>query len=318
MDSGRIHELVFRLKQLQNEARLIEQTLEELGLNPVPSLIDLGLVRQVSERLEALEEMRFALARVDFGDDGYKFIRAIDGDTIVVAPPRQLKRWMNDVHVRLYGLETPELSEELGPQYKDHLEELCSIDAGEKLTIVWERERLGTNYEGFPLANFERGIGHVFFRDARSGAYVYVNGLMHLLRFSSLLRKGRSLLRGRRVIEGINMTLAWSGPCPTPVTLQDVGRQSSTMSGILSLRPPACLLRYNHLPSLDPRKDGFPTAIHTRFKEVLGSECPITNELQRYASKISDDIARHRASPFDLSLAQISMWAEYQRQAPLP
>lgn len=313
MASGEIRELLLRLRRLQDEARHIEQTLAALGLNLAPGLIDGKQVRSISERLEAFEEIQHALSRVDFGDDYYRFIRAIDGDTIVVEPPQQLRRWMKDVHVRLYGLETPELFQELGPQYKTHLEELCSIDAGQRLMIVWERERLRTNYEGFPLATFERGIGHVFFREAGSSAYIYVNGLMHLLRFSSLQREGRSLLRGRRVMGDLNMTLAWQGPCPTPIAQQDDRSHSPTMSSILGLRPPACLLRYNRLPNLDPRDDLFPTAIYTWLREAWVSECPVTEELKRCSEQIRDDLVRLKASPFDLPLTQISMWADHSR-----
>jgi hypothetical protein len=148
-----------------------------------------------------------ALARLDFDDDYYTFLRAIDGDTIVVEPPRALSRWMNDIHVRLYGLETPELWEERGIEYRGYLEELCKIDARGRLMIVWERERLGTNYGGFPLTNFERGIGHIFFR-GNGRVHYYVNGLMHLLKYSSLKRAGRTLLRGWRLIRDLDLMLA--------------------------------------------------------------------------------------------------------------
>ena len=202
MDEGQIKALIKRLHRSMRRRRRIEEQLASLGIETRP-IIDPEQMADLSERLKRLEEQQavyHALARIDFDDDFYVFVRAIDGDTIVVEPPRQLQRWMKDVHIRLYGLETPELWEELGQQYQRHLEELCSIDANGRLMIVWERERRGTNYEGFPQSSFEhRGIGHVFFRGP-NGRYYYVNGLMHLLKYTSLHRDGRNLLRGRRAV----------------------------------------------------------------------------------------------------------------------
>jgi hypothetical protein len=57
--------------------------------------------------------------------------------------------------VRLYGLETPELWEELGPQYQRHLEELCSVDGRGRLMIVWEGSVSERTTRGFlsPVSN---------------------------------------------------------------------------------------------------------------------------------------------------------------------
>ena len=66
--------------------------------------------------------------------------------------------------------------------------------------IVWERERLNTNYEGFPKTSFERSIGHVFFKSIDNDFY-YINGLMHFLPECTLIRKGVMLLRGSHYIE---------------------------------------------------------------------------------------------------------------------
>lgn len=215
------------------------------------------------------------LARLDFGDDYYRFIRAIDGDTIVVAPPAPLLKWMKDIHVRLYGLETPELWTQHGPKYRDHLEELCAVDASRRLMIVWERERPSTNCGGFPLATFERGIGHVFYREA-NGRYIYVNGLMHLLKHSSLDRDGKNLLRGRRHME-LPITLPWSGRCPSWQCRTE--NSSNTLRTILRLGPPACLVTYAHIPSLDPRDPNFVENVCSIFRDNWKFGCPLEGVL---------------------------------------
>ena len=125
----------------------------------------LNRLRDKKAKLRALKgiqrindpEVLKALARVNFGDGIYEFVRAIDGDTIVVLPPQELRAWIKDIHVRLYGIETPELWEELGKDYRNHLEDLCAKDGLSQLFIVWERERPGTTYGGFPLTSF--GLG---------------------------------------------------------------------------------------------------------------------------------------------------------------
>lgn len=304
----RIGELLERLHRLRGEAREIEQLLASLGLE-MPSLIDPERLQGVAERLERIrqaERVYHALARVDFDDDFYIFIRVIDGDTIVVEPPRELRRWIKDIHVRLYGLETPELWEELGPRYQRHLEELCSVDGRGRLMIVWERERLGTNYEGFPLTSFERGIGHVFFRSS-DRRFLYVNGLMHLLKYSSLERDGRNLLRGRSRLSNAEIRLAWSGSCATPLEVTE--GSSGTFKSIAELGPPVCLLTYPRLPSLDPRDPVFHEKITAAIREAWNFKCPFEKELRTYGEALTEDTKMQRVSPFDLPLTLTSMWA---------
>jgi hypothetical protein len=207
---------------------------------------------------------------------------------------------MKDVHVRLYGLETPELWEEAGSEYQNHLEELCAIDAAGRLMIVWERERLGTNYEGFPRSTFERGIGHVFFRWA-DNRYLYINGLMHLFKYSSLRRAGKSLLRGRRHIEALRLELPQRGPCRMQLEVPEVS--SSTFREICKLRPPLCLLSYPSLPSLDPRDESFDLRISETLDQGSLFGCPVERLLIRYSKDLMPHVTNLRVSPFDLRLS---------------
>lgn len=304
-----IGELLERLHRLREEVREIEKLLASLGLER-PALMDPDRLDEIAgtlERIREAERVYLALARVDFNDDYYLFVRAIDGDTIVVEPPRELRRWIKDVHVRLYGLETPELWEELGPLYQRHLEDFCSVDVHGRLMIIWERERLGTNYAGFPLASFERGIGgHVFFRNS-AGRFLYVNGLMHLLKYSSLERAGTNLLRGRTRLRSAEIRLPWTGRCATPLEVED--GSSLTFRTVAELGPPVCMLTYPRLPSLDPRDPGFHEKITAAVREAWTFRCPFEGYLLEHDKILAEDTRSLRVSPFDVPLTLTSMWA---------
>jgi hypothetical protein len=215
---------------------------------------------------------------------------------------------MRDIHVRLYGLETPELWMEHGAEYRRHLEELCAIDALSRLMIIWERERAGTNYQGYPLDSFERSVGHIFFRED-SGRYVYINGLMHLLKYSSLNRDGKSLLRGRRHLQTSNL-LPWNGQCPSWDHRTE--RRSETLRSILALAPPACLLTYSHVPSLDPRDPEFAEKINSVMLASWQFGCPIEQALLRDKDSLREQERTQQASPYDIPLTYTRAWAEQQ------
>jgi hypothetical protein len=90
MSADRIAELIDRLERIYAEARAIEEELCELGIE-TPPLTNGDAFKETHRRLKQrqLEEsVCFALQRIDFRDDFYHLIRGIDGDTIVVEPPR--------------------------------------------------------------------------------------------------------------------------------------------------------------------------------------------------------------------------------------
>jgi hypothetical protein len=237
-------------------------------------------------------------APIDFRDGAYAFLRAVDGDTIVVEAPSALRGWVKDVRVRLYGVETPELWESRGIDYREHLEELCRIDAQRLLHVVWERRRLNTQYEGFPESSFEREIGHVFFRNY-NGRFLYVNGLIHLLPHATYFRDERILLRGRRYLPYFHYTEEFCDRCLAPLTLSD--DVSPTLREIASLQPPTCLLEFTSLPTLDPRR-----GIDSSF---LDNCCCAAQEWMY--SHFRDAIERQRLSLFDVLLAALYRWRRY-------
>jgi hypothetical protein len=65
------------------------------------------------------------------------------------------------------------------------------------LRIVWERERKGTEYEGFPLGTFERDVGNVFV-DLPDGNLLYVNAVLASLPHVTIERNSQPLLKGAR------------------------------------------------------------------------------------------------------------------------
>lgn len=195
----KIERLCAEIRRLQQELSylLAQDAFEARGADIQHSLEQ--ILTEAQRKAE--QEISLALQRINLRDDRYRFLRAIDGDTIEVDPPGELREWMRDVHVRLYGIDAPERGEEGAQYYTDLLRGICGIDEG-KLSIVWERERRGTEYAGFPLSSFERGIGNIFVDiPERSEQVLYVNALLASCPQISLTRGGKPLLRGSRVMQ---------------------------------------------------------------------------------------------------------------------
>src|SRR6185436_16395255 len=137
-----IEHLCAEIARLQ--ARLSQLLAQEQDFSPEGALLIQRAIEQVIDevRERADQTVHLALARINFRDERYRFLRAIDGDTIEVDPPGELRDWMRDVHIRLYGIDAPEHGQQRAAFYTELLGSLCSIDNG-ALSIVWERERRG-------------------------------------------------------------------------------------------------------------------------------------------------------------------------------
>jgi len=311
MCTEQLKDLISRLRNLYEEASSIESQLSKFGMQATQNRDPFPLLQELKDRIRQLElqndEKISACSRINFKDDHYTFINAIDGDTIVVAPPRELRYCMNDIHVRLYGIETPERNEPGGKEYQGHLENLCAIDAKRTLQIVWERERVGTAYEGFPKSSFERCVGHVFFNGPH-GRYYYVNGLMHLLEGSSLFRKQKNLLFGSKMVEKLDLNTNDGARRLTYYSLDHLPH-STTFDRMMSLFPPECLLLYRRIPSLDLRDYNAPELILDALKESWAGDCPFQLSLLRNCNKMLKHVSKRKSSAFDLPLAILSKWA---------
>jgi hypothetical protein len=305
MDPKEIQKAIDLINRLSATERELQGLLGALGVEiHLANFLDPQRMGELLQHLKTLlgEQVRDALAKVNFRDDFYTFIRAIDGDTIVVEPPGQLRGWLKDIHVRLYGLEVPELWQPNGEEYRQHLHALCDVDAGKRLHIVWERERVGNQYEGFPLSSFERGIGHVFFE--RDRQLLYINGMMLTLPEASIERDGKVLLRGKRLSDELP-SLPYEGPCQTDLRTSDGENVSSTFKAIADGRPPVCLLAYDRLPSLDPMSRSFSETANFPFDRERHL-CPFS-EVTRH--RFRRDIERQAMSPFDIALWFLYLWS---------
>jgi hypothetical protein len=115
-----IERLCAEIRELQQRlAALLAQNSFEVQGEAIRDAVE----RVITEaRRKAEEEIQLALQRINLHDDRYKFLRAIDGDTIEVAPPGELRKWMRDVHVRLYGIDAPERGQERAQLYTEFAE----------------------------------------------------------------------------------------------------------------------------------------------------------------------------------------------------
>lgn len=197
MDRRTLEEIGSLLEQIDELRRRLDQLLASSNLPGITDEIRgaLGRIRHEAER-QAAQEFQHALARVNFEDKDYRLIRVIDGDTLEVRPPEGLQRWMRDVHIRLYGVDAPERNSELGPIYTEILDRLCRMNGG-RLRVVWERERQGNEYAGFPTYSFERGVGNVFV-DIDDRFMLYVNGVLASLPDVQIVRGRNRLIRVSR------------------------------------------------------------------------------------------------------------------------
>ncbi len=319
---GRLSELKDMLASLEYDGirrklRELQEVIEEINsalrtdLPSVLPVVSIQFLVELREMLERQEHYNSALARVNFSDDHYELIRVIDGDTVVVSPPAALRDVMKDVHIRLYGIETPELYEPKGDQYRQYLSDLCSIDAKGRLFVLWERERAGTNYEGFPRTSFERGVGHLFMRTV-DGGFLYINGLMQVLRLTTVERKGRPLLRGASLLSSLRVVNEYDSwhPCQTKLSATRK-RESETFRRISRLNPPSCLLLFRQLPSLHPDDLASDQAVaETLSRGLVDKGCAFTRigvTLERLASR--KVFSENKMSPFDISLSLVCRWS---------
>lgn len=177
MDRRTLEEIQHILRQIDELRQNLDQILNQNELPGLTEPIE-GKLKEIDERArqQATQQFWAALARVNFEDKDYRLMRVIDGDTLEVRPPEELMRWMRDVHIRLYGVDAPESNTDLGPIYTAILEKLCQLNDG-RLHVVWERERRGTEYGGYPTTSFERGIANLFL-DVGDGFFLYVNAVL--------------------------------------------------------------------------------------------------------------------------------------------
>lgn len=265
-----------------------------------------GILERMAAEVEHYIEDRLYLAcqRINLRDQRYPFMRAIDGDTLELHPPDELKEWMRDVHIRLYGIDTPERNEDQGPAYTSLLERLCRNCAGGNLSVIWERERGGTEYAGYPRTSFERGIANIFF--SLDEKVIYLNALLAMLPHVKTRRSNGDLIRGRRWLE--NLRLPYRGHCPNEVPGVIIEAIRTTELAPISPGLPACL--YTFPPEIIPASARSPREV---WEIVSGSirtySCPFAAP-GIPEQEIMAHIDEERISPFDIPLILASEWRQ--------
>ena len=143
MDRPTFDQLKLRIDDLRRRNEELAELVANQPLpNPTESITTL-LTQLEAEAWKQVNVQFVACAtRVRLHDDKYRLERVIDGDTLVVKPPSELRDWVRNIRVRLYGVDTPESSDPSGSLYTDVLRKLCQLDSG-ALDIVWESVRRG-------------------------------------------------------------------------------------------------------------------------------------------------------------------------------
>lgn len=324
MDRQTLEEIRNILRQIEELRRRLDQLLAQ---NELPGLTDeiRGTLERVEERATEQAERAFqqALARVNFEDRDYRLLRVIDGDTLEVRPPEELMRWMRDVHIRLYGVDAPESNTELGPTYTAILEKLCQLNEG-RLHVVWEREREGTEYAGYPTTSFERGIGNLFV-DIGDGHLLYINAILASLPDVQIERRTKQLIRAARHLRQLPhpfwhhwhrhwpFHLVWPWPPYPACRMLDYLSSHDLIDLRRRLRPhpryhPGFVWALPKETVLRPTES--PNTIHRmleEWREFCG--CPICEETaHELAERWPILLEQEDATPFDLLLLLAYAW----------
>jgi hypothetical protein len=131
---------------------------------------------------------------------------------------------------------------------------------------------------------------------------------MQALEHCSVERAGRSLLRGRRAIDQLEVRLAWTGSCPS--WRHSTERMSSTLQRIMSAGPPACLVTYSRLPAgFESTAQGEADTSEAVAEAMRSFGCPLESEYARCHVAIRVGIQAREVSAFDLPLTLMDLWA---------
>ncbi len=270
---------------------------------------ELDSIEQILDRLtrKINEKIIFLASRVNFKDRGYKLIKVIDADTISVEPPSELGEWINDIIVRLYGIDAPEIETKKGKLYKSILKDILYHSNYQELRIIWDRENPKNKYSGFPSNSFVRSIGNIFLEF--DDKLIYLNSLLLILPEVATFYKKKNLIKGRRYLKQIFEDYNHSFECNLEKSdfvqgcLQYL-MQEEKCSWINNI--PLCLISF----PLDFLQYDSPISL---LNEIIGSvkkkKCPFYF-LQEILEDISSDdkINDNIINPFDIILLATEKW----------
>ncbi len=255
------------------------------------------------------EKIIFAASRVNFRDRGYKLIKVIDGDTISVEPPSELKIWLNDIIVRLYGIDAPEIDTKKGKLYKDILKDILDQSNYKKIIIIWDREKPTNKYSGFPTNSFIRSNGNIFLEfDDR---LIYLNSLLLMLPEVLTYYNKNNLIKGRRYLKRILDDYNHSFECISekPKFIQESFQnliEEVNFTWINNI--PLCLVSFP-LEFVQYDSESPISLLNKIIESVKKTKCPFyflqeILEDDSAHNKIND----HKINPFDIILLATEKW----------
>jgi hypothetical protein len=258
------------------------------------------IIRSAQEGFDA------ASLRINTRDEHYTFTRAVDGDTIEVLPPEDLRHYAIDMHIRLYGVDTPETKEDrelFSSAYTTLVERLCSLDPSKRVYLILERETDAGKYAGFPRDSFGRQIANVFV--PLDGKLLYLNSLLAMLPHVCPCK-----LRGEPAAQGHGFRQVPSDQCECHNSgigpLLDEFNKSVPLA---SRAFPRCLYLFpTHVIHESSR--GPEHLLTTLLSELEASPCPYSDVALALKFLARTKEARWSVSPFDFIHLLAFRWAD--------
>ncbi len=305
-NSNRYEKIISVIKKIQELIPELNDLLRNENLKEIIQSLN-GEINRLIENVE--EDIIVFYSRINFSDRGYKLQRVIDGDTIIVNPPPELNDCMKDIRVRLYGIDTPELSFKKGELFKDFLIALFDELDYKKIIIFWDREKENTYYEGFPTSSFEREVGNVFIEI--DNKFLYLNALLLMYPDVSSKINNKDLIKGRKyikdIIEPFNHYIKCSCNSEFLNGVKEISYRFFEEYELINWIP-LCLIYFNKNILKELR-----ISSKVIFKEIIKSlkefRCPfyyLSDVLERI--EILKKIESNKINPFDLILLAAENW----------
>jgi hypothetical protein len=246
--------------------------------------------------------------RVDLEDAFYSVVRVVDGSSLYLRPLRRLSIKLDDIGIRLYGPESPDLRTDEGADSASVLDDLCRLDGAGRVWIAWERETEASKYQGYPRKVGGALIGHAFI-ESNADDYLYINGL------TCLLHERLDRLDDKVVDHhGVASISAQDRPCSCRL-LSGCPAPSDALRRIAALNPPLCLLRTERIPVLDPRPGHAWDHDKLTSLSIRERGCPYSGPMQQRLRDLERPLKSGQLSLFDLPLSMLKSWST-SRKAP--
>lgn len=305
-NSNRYEKILSVIKKIQELITELNDILRNENLKEIIQSLN-GEINRLIENVK--EDITVFYSRINFSDRGYKLQRVIDGDTIIVDPPPKWKDDMKDIRVRLYGIDTPELSSKKGELFKGFLIALFEELDYKKIIIFWDREKENTYYEGFPTSSFEREVGNVFIEI--DNKFFYLNALLLMYPDVSSNINIKDLIKGRKyvkdIIEPFNHYIKCSCKSEFLNGVKEISYKFFEEYELINWIP-LCLIYFNK-NILKELRISSKAIFEDIIKSLKEFRCPfyyLSDVLERI--EILKKIESNKINPFDLILLAAENW----------